>query len=873
MNSMEPSHDSNVKILAITSGKGGVGKTTLSLNIARQLSLNSLKTLIMDFDIHNKGTTGMFLDRLSSDKCSVTGIVQGSNLFDPKTIPKALDDCNAISLDKKGMLLFVPAAKSDEVILWKNFIVENHLIVSYFRELLHAYAAKNNIDVIIIDCYGGIDNLTVAAAGIADDIIIINEPDIITFSGTLMLYANLREKYEFEERKPRVHFVINRITSRHCFKELNSEYRKHLATLSIDRQILAYFPYDKLVIDSFGEYPFVTELLPRSLLTKKIRILIRRLWPEKKLKLCKSSSTKKENGIFRRTRETIFADPEIILRATFTLPIWFMIPIAIFLFLSKGISGTVSVLQFSILYYSMFVIGLFICGTVCIFEPFQISRWLLRVANYTRRKRALDTVRKNRLSWFSSFFDYIPCFFSVLITLFFAGIVGSGVFYVFSELNVNDISLWPKTISGFATNHNYRNLHLNSTACIKPHSRLDSSNLSYARLSYATLTNISLKACTLSRSRCYETDFDSTDMEHAYAYSTYFKYAKIRHANMSFANLKNADLSYADLRGTKIRYTDLSGADLSYTLLRSTDFTGAIMNRSTELEGIKLFPEQMSRMDLRLTKLNYKLLPGCNLSHAKMDSVEARQAHLPRSNLDSCCLRNAILYEADLSGATLRGADLTNADMRYANLVGVDFTGAMCKGANFKYAIIDSAIFKDCSGLDTSESKYKFIGHRNSLNRYIANIKNLLMYRRNVSIDDTVNLIELLLLRNQGNDVTTAYNLLRGIKNVNPNYHSILLYLSLLHGIIANSADEKKRAMKFFTDFGKIDIWEYDTWNNCFYSKQYTPLQTRKIEIVTRIAREYYSLNSLNEVYEIDTPKTRTNSEQYPKRYSKLPRL
>jgi Mrp family chromosome partitioning ATPase len=53
-----------MKILTVTSGKGGVGKSTLSLNIARQLSLCGKKTLLVDFDIHNKGVTNLFLTRI-----------------------------------------------------------------------------------------------------------------------------------------------------------------------------------------------------------------------------------------------------------------------------------------------------------------------------------------------------------------------------------------------------------------------------------------------------------------------------------------------------------------------------------------------------------------------------------------------------------------------------------------------------------------------------------------------------------------------------------------------------------------------------------------------------------------------------------------
>ena len=120
--------------------------------------------------------------------------------------------------------------------------------------------------MIIIDCYGGIDSLTIAATGIAGDTIIVNEPDVITFSGTLLLYNYISDTYRNAAKKPKIHFVINRITSRYSYKFLSGEYSKHLSGLAISKSILAYLPYDKLLFENFGDYPFFTELLPKSLI-------------------------------------------------------------------------------------------------------------------------------------------------------------------------------------------------------------------------------------------------------------------------------------------------------------------------------------------------------------------------------------------------------------------------------------------------------------------------------------------------------------------------------------------------------------------------------------------------------------------------------
>jgi cellulose biosynthesis protein BcsQ len=206
-----------MKILAVTSGKGGVGKTTISLNIARQLSLHGVRVLVGDLDIHNKGATGLFLDRVSESSPSVMRTVHESNHFDRERAAELANKTEPLRLDKEGRLLFLPASAPKEMVKWNRFVAENSTIVGFFEEFFRVLAERCVVDVIVLDCYGGVDSLTVAAAGLAEDTIVVNEPDLITFSGTLLLYNYLADTYKDAARKPRVHFVINRITSRHSF--------------------------------------------------------------------------------------------------------------------------------------------------------------------------------------------------------------------------------------------------------------------------------------------------------------------------------------------------------------------------------------------------------------------------------------------------------------------------------------------------------------------------------------------------------------------------------------------------------------------------------------------------------------------------------
>jgi cellulose biosynthesis protein BcsQ len=625
-----------MKILAITSGKGGVGKSTFSLNIARQLSLAGKKTLLVDFDIHNKGITSLFLAKLGSEspECaptSVTDIVASSSDFREIFLRERVSSLKLVPITPDGMLYLIPASLPKQLIQWTRFHAENEHIVAYFSAFFNAAAEQYSFDSIVIDCYGGIDSMTVAAAGIANDTVIVNEPDLITFTGTILLYKYLLDQYRQADKTPKVHFLINRVPSRYTFKFLSQAYSQNLAEYSVDKQVLAYFPYDKLIIETFGDYPFFSEILPRSLFTRKIRLLIEMLWKEDPgYARFSGLRRKRKTKIFEQTSEYFFAEPDRIIRTFVRAPFFLIIPTLFLFLLTRGVGGTLdyrTILAVVFMSWAMVATLILFIG---FFEPLQISKWLLREARYHRRKRILKRAGSIPSRVSSTVFEFGQAILPLLFGCIFLGALG---FYV-GNLTITShlfaahgqyklLGIWPGEISGLKPNADYSGMVLHSGATLRPGTNLHGSKFVGSSFPRVKFKNIDLSGADFSGAYLLSCEFYDSNLVNAKFGNSSLQYAHFRGSTASGANFKRAYLLNTEFDNINLTQARFWGAFLSHSTKYQSDLKrlGAVFEPSAE-DIASMSPDELATfLEEQIVLIDPKLQPEIEQELALLDRM------------------------------------------------------------------------------------------------------------------------------------------------------------------------------------------------------------------------------------------------------------
>ena len=171
-------HHGPARVIAMCNQKGGVGKTTSSINIAGALSQYGRRCLIVDFDPQGAATVGLGINANTVENTIYTA------LFDPDVDPHdVVQHTNFENLDVIPANIDLSAA---EVQLGTE-VGREQVLASVLRPL------KDEYDVIIIDCQPSLGLLTVNALTAADGVIIPVAAEFFALRGVALLMQSIKK--------------------------------------------------------------------------------------------------------------------------------------------------------------------------------------------------------------------------------------------------------------------------------------------------------------------------------------------------------------------------------------------------------------------------------------------------------------------------------------------------------------------------------------------------------------------------------------------------------------------------------------------------------------------------------------------------------
>lgn len=184
----------NTKFVAVTSGKGGVGKTTISANLGFTLAKNGYRVALFDADI---GLANLDVALGVKTKETILDVLRGE---------KSLEE---IVVRVEENLYLIPGESGDEILKFGDSLI--------LDKFFDAGSMFDQFDFVIIDTGAGIGESVQNFLVASDEIIVVTAPEPSAITDAYALIKIMSEKSD------RLNLLINQVKGE---KEANSVYTK-----------------------------------------------------------------------------------------------------------------------------------------------------------------------------------------------------------------------------------------------------------------------------------------------------------------------------------------------------------------------------------------------------------------------------------------------------------------------------------------------------------------------------------------------------------------------------------------------------------------------------------------------------------------------